>query len=100
MSSFCVQVVGAIKIYMGSVDTPLYVSIAMVSLISTIYCLYWDYKMDWGLFRETPNKGKRFLRDKLLYPAWFYYYAMISNTILRFFWIFGLITFDTGYIDK
>jgi hypothetical protein len=57
--------------------------------------------MDWGLFRETPGKGKRYLRDKLHYPAWFYYYAVISNTILRFFWIFGVLEVNGGsYIDK
>ena len=95
-----VQVVGALKTWYGDVNLPLGISISTVTLISTIYCLYWDYKMDWGLFRETPGKGKRFLRDKLLYPTWFYYYAMISNFFLRFFWVFGLIVFDGSYIDK
>jgi hypothetical protein len=95
-----VQVVGAIKTYRGKVDDTLWFSILGVSFISTVYCLYWDYKMDWGLFRETPGKGKKYLRDRLMFPSWFYYYAMISNLTLRFFWTFGLVTFDGGYIDK
>lgn len=45
--------------------------------------------MDWGLF-HTNEKGMRFLRSKLFYPKWFYYWAMFSNFVLRFFW---LITF-------
>jgi hypothetical protein len=61
--------------------------------------------MDWGLFRETPGKGKRFLRDKLLFPVWFYYYAIVSNCILRFFWLFGVFNFyeppeSNYYINK
>ncbi len=99
MSSLMVQVVGAFKTLKGMTD-PIFISIIVVTLGSTIYCLYWDYKMDWGLFRETPGKGKRFLRDKLLYPTWFYYYAMISNLFLRFFWVFGIIVFDGAYFDK
>jgi hypothetical protein len=95
-----VQVVGAIKTFNGTASNPLKLAIGSVTLTSTLYCLYWDYKMDWGLFRETPGKGKKYLRDKLLYPTWFYYYAIISNMFLRFFWVFGLITFDNVYIDK
>jgi len=49
--------------------------------------------MDWGLLR-SKEKGKMFLRSKLLYPTWFYYYAIISNFIMRFFWIISLIKFD------
>lgn len=26
-----------------------------------------------------------------MYPVWFYYYAMGSNFILRFFWLLSLI---------
>ena len=100
MSALMVQVVGAIKTWNGTASNPLKLAIGSVTLASTLYCLYWDYKMDWGLFRETPGKGKKYLRDKLLYPTWFYYYAIISNMFLRFFWVFGLITFDNSYIDK
>lgn len=46
--------------------------------------------MDWGLLRSN-EPGKKFLRPKLMYPAWFYYYAIISNFFLRFFWVLGLL---------
>ena len=48
--------------------------------------------MDWGLLRGT--KGglvNRLLRDKLKYPAWLYIFSAITNLILRFAWLLGLI---------
>ena len=42
--------------------------------------------MDWGLFRSN-EPGKKFLREKTLFPRWFYYFGLLTNTILRFFWI-------------
>eukprot|EP00347_Sterkiella_histriomuscorum_P000531 403375494 len=62
----------------------------LVSLLSTIYSYAWDLYMDWGLFR-CFDKEKKYLRPKFLYPAWFYYYAMISNFFLRFIWILSLV---------
>jgi xenotropic and polytropic retrovirus receptor 1 len=53
ISSLLVQVMGAIKTWNGKIDDWLWWTILGVSLFSTIYSLYWDYKMDWGLFRET-----------------------------------------------
>lgn len=56
--------------------------------------------MDWGLFR-THEKGKKYLRSKIFYPAWFYYYAIVSNLILRLFWIIPLIKLDpNGWVNK
>lgn len=62
----------------------------LISVISTVYSYGWDLYMDWGLLR-TRATGKRFLRDKLLYPVWFYYYAAVSNLGLRFFWVLTLL---------
>lgn len=45
--------------------------------------------MDWGLFR-SKDKLKYGLREKILYPRMFYYWAVVSNFILRFFWIIWL----------
>lgn len=44
------------------------------------YC--WDIYVDFGLCR-TLAPGKAFLRPKLLYPKWFYYFAMVSNLFMR-----------------
>ena len=53
--------------------------------------------MDWGLIRSN-EPGKKFLRSKLLYPVWFYYYAMVSNLIMRFIWVLGVIKFSDAWV--
>lgn len=46
--------------------------------------------MDWGLLR-SKEKGTYALRDKINYKPWFYYYAMVSDFILRFTWLITLV---------
>lgn len=46
--------------------------------------------MDWGLLR-TRAPGKRFLRERLLYPAWTYYVASVVDLFLRFAWVLSLL---------
>ena len=58
--------------------------------IATLYCLIWDVRMDWGLFRSS-GPGTWLLRDKIIYNPKFYYFAMITNLFLRFFWILTII---------
>ncbi len=54
--------------------------------------------MDWGLLRSF-KKGTWGLRPKHLLPAWFYYYATVSNTLLRLLWILPLISiFMPGWV--
>jgi|LauGreDrversion4_2_1035121.scaffolds.fasta_scaffold488557_2 hypothetical protein len=67
-------------------------------LAVTIYCLAWDFYMDWGLFR-TRARGKYLLRDKLLYPIWFYYFGMVVNTFLRLFWLFQVVKWEGWAAD-
>jgi xenotropic and polytropic retrovirus receptor 1 len=67
----------------------LYIVIA-IRIFSTLYSYAWDLYMDWGLLRSLEPK-KRFLRTKLLFSTWFYYYAAVSNLILRFVWALPLI---------
>lgn len=69
-----------------------------ISFISTMYSYSWDLYMDWGLLR-SKEPGKKFLRNKLLYPTWFYYYAVISNFIMRFFWIIALPKYSEAWIN-
>lgn len=57
---------------------------------TSIYCMVWDFYIDWGLFRST-EPGKQFLRPKLLLPKWFYYHGIVTNTILRLFWIIQIL---------
>ncbi|EDV54605.1 xenotropic and polytropic retrovirus receptor 1 [Drosophila erecta] len=57
-----------------------------ICLVSSIYSMFWDLLMDFGLFRVWKG-GNLFLRDNLVYPRWFYYFVIVENTLLRFVWI-------------
>ena len=70
-------------------DITLYIFIG-VSIIAICYSYYWDLDLDWGLLRSKKS-GKWGIRDKFLLPAWFYYFAVVSNLFLRFFWILPLL---------
>jgi hypothetical protein len=61
-----------------------------IGVISTFYSYSWDLYMDWGCVRSF-EKETYLLRSKILYPKWFYYYSMVTNFILRFFWTLSLI---------
>lgn len=65
----------------------------IINILSTFYSYSWDLYMDWGLLR-SKDKGTKYLRKKILYPAWFYYYAIVSNFIMRNFWILSCIDFS------
>ena len=60
-----------------------------VKFVSTVYSLVWDFRMDWGILR-TKQRGRYGLRDKLTYPIWFYYWAAMTNFLLRFVWLLFL----------
>lgn len=57
-----------------------------IHLVSSAYAYAWDIYMDWGLLR-SKSPGKYALRDRITYPQNFYYFAMVTDFILRFFWI-------------
>ena len=89
-TSMCVQG-GAIffTLYatnLNHMDYTVFYAFIGLNAFSTVYSLYWDLYMDWGFFR-TQEPGKRFLRHKLLYPISFYYFAAVTNTIMRLMWI-------------
>jgi len=58
----------------------------MIGFISMIYCLYWDFIKDWGLFQT--NNG---LRDNIIYPKYWYYIAIAFNIILRLVWTLDFV---------
>ena len=66
----------------------------IINTISTIYSYYWDLYMDWGLLRSMDS-GKKYLRNKILYPSWFYYFAAITNLLMRLMWIIPI--FNSKY---
>ena len=71
-----------------------------VMTASTVFSYGWDITMDWGLMRTLPNGGRTFLRPKILYPSWFYYFAAITNLFLRFLWIMTLFNYSEDLKDS
>lgn len=55
-----------------------------IAFVNMFYSYYWDLYMDWGLIRSKKFYG---LRDIIHYPQWFYYYAMVTNLLLRGLWM-------------
>lgn len=48
--------------------------------------VFWDVVMDWSLM--NPYAPHPFLRDELFFKkSWVYYFAIASNTLLRFTWV-------------
>ena len=46
--------------------------------------------MDWGFFDKNAGENK-FLRDQIVYPSRFYYYAAIlENVIFRYIWVINV----------
>eukprot|EP01022_Parablepharisma_sp_SALTPOND_P004520 TRINITY_DN120435_c3_g1_i1.p1 TRINITY_DN120435_c3_g1~~TRINITY_DN120435_c3_g1_i1.p1 ORF type:complete len:700 (+),score=58.28 TRINITY_DN120435_c3_g1_i1:6770-8869(+) len=66
--------------------------------IATVYCFIWDITMDWGLMRGKPRYI--FLREKLLYPAKFYYFSIVTNFLLRFTWVLTMFKGSFLYTTK
>ncbi|XP_068151857.1 solute carrier family 53 member 1 isoform X1 [Drosophila tropicalis] len=54
--------------------------------LSNIYQAIWDLLRDFGLFKVWQGENI-FLRETLVYPKWFYYFAIWANTLLRFVWV-------------
>ena len=66
----------------------------IIGILSQGYMLFWDIYVDWGLGRC----GKHFfLRDKIVYPKFWYYGAMVIDAILRFSWTWNFIKIDKEY---
>lgn len=61
-----------------------------IHFFASTYSYAWDIYMDWGLLRSKAPSTYA-LREKLNYPAWFYYYAMVSDLFLRFFWVVTIV---------
>ncbi|XP_034482686.1 xenotropic and polytropic retrovirus receptor 1 [Drosophila innubila] len=54
-------------------------------IVSSVYCYLWDVIRDFGIFQIWRGEHL-FLREKLVYPQPFYYFAIIENLFLRLFW--------------
>ena len=67
----------------------------LAGIVSQSYMLFWDIYVDWGLGRFDKNNF--FLREKIVYPKKWYYFAMIVDAILRFSWTWNFIQIDKSY---
>ena len=95
MSSLVTMTVYLIKYWYNLDINKLYV---ILYVIATLYSYVWDLTMDWGLLRGKPKYI--FLREKLLYPAKYYYFSIVTNLILRFAWVLTLFTDTFLYTTK
>ena len=68
-----------------------FVSYLIAQLVTTFFCLYWDYKWDWGLFRGK-TAGRRLLRDEMKFSPAFVYTCVFTNLVFRFWWLFAALT--------
>ena len=57
--------------------------------IATCYNLFWDFYLDWGLFKR--NNNYIFLREKIAYHQAFYYFAMCYDIIISTMWTWNFI---------
>ena len=67
----------------------------VIGCLSQGYMLFWDYFVDWGC--GDIHSKNFFLRDKIVYPKYMYYGAMIINAILRFSWTWNFININKKY---
>ncbi|XP_036344767.1 xenotropic and polytropic retrovirus receptor 1 homolog [Rhagoletis pomonella] len=78
-------------------DNPFVWFFIVANIVQTVYCLTWDMIMDFGVFKKFSGENI-FLRDQLLYPASFYYFAIIENFFCRIFWALKLYIYQRNYV--
>ncbi|XP_050331542.1 xenotropic and polytropic retrovirus receptor 1 homolog [Bactrocera neohumeralis] len=78
-------------------DNPFVWFFIISNVMQTVYTLVWDMIMDFGVFKKFSGENI-FLRDQILYPAGFYYFAIIENFFSRIFWALKLYIYQQGYM--
>ena len=70
------------RVYENDVTQALFITCAT---INSIYCIFWDIKIDWSL--GSVSSG--FLREDLAFKEhkWMYWVAMVEDVLLRCNWI-------------
>jgi hypothetical protein len=64
-----------------------------VRLVWTTYSLYWDIVMDWGLGSHRMTLQKTGPNENMIiYPAWAYFFVIITDAFARFLWVPILFT--------
>lgn len=54
--------------------------------------------MDWGLNDPKAPKEYMFLREEIIYPAKYYYIAMVQDFVFRFGWTLSVSLTEVGAI--
>ncbi|KAL2613437.1 hypothetical protein R1flu_025129 [Riccia fluitans] len=69
------------------------------SAVATVYQVYWDLVVDWGLLRKKSSN--KWLRDQLIMPKGkvIYFISMILNVLLRMAWLQSVTRFRFGVMD-
>ena len=72
--------------------TALLVFWAILAFASSGFSLYWDICRDWGL----GDRDHMWLRANLLHSPLVYYYAIVSNALMRVVWIVNISPMTFG----
>lgn len=73
--------------------------VVITSTIATIYQLYWDFVMDWGLLK--PRSRNPWLRDELILKhKIIYFFAMALNLVLRLAWLQSVLPYSFETVDQ
>lgn len=68
-------------------DSGIFITWIIFATVSSTYTCAWDFIVDWSLLRP----GYKLLRPDLGYShKWVYYFAMATNLVIRFVWVFWL----------
>jgi len=86
--AICVVYATNNKLYSQKPDKPSFWFLFAAQLFTTLFCLYWDYIWDWGIFKKEKT-GRKLLRDKMKFSKYFYYTCIFLNTLFRFWWLIG-----------
>ena len=68
------------------------------AIFSQLYMFLWDVYIDWGIGRFFSKNF--FLRDKITFSKFSYYYAIFSDIILRFSWIIDFCNLPFNIDDE
>ncbi|XP_037932123.1 xenotropic and polytropic retrovirus receptor 1-like [Teleopsis dalmanni] len=86
-------------VYSSTFQNPFVWGYLISSIISTVYFYAWDVFRDFGVFKKFSGDNI-FLREQVVYEPCFYYFAMIENLLIRFYWIFAFYVEEQRYISK
>ena len=70
----------------------------IAGVVSQSYMLFWDIYVDWGL--GSFKSDNFFLRNKIVYPKFMYYFAIVVDMILRFSWISNFFKWPFNLDDE